>query len=319
VVQLRLEVSPYLTMALSDLDRARDELIAGRVEAGMAELELALGSCRSVLTRPEWFAAATGPLRQHTVHVLLRQDPFTAAAQQFRRGGAGEAHLVDMAMDGPMRPVPQGTSTLGRRIQAVTLSGDTCAGLRWRRTLLADAVRNVAAARPRTRILSVGAGHVREAEALPPEVAAGIAEWVLVDTDAAALATAVARYPGVPLTPRLVSARELITGQLPVDGVFDLVYSPAFFDLITDGMALVLAQRLLERCAHAGRLLVPNATPEASDAGYFEVFLDWITTPRTDTTLLHLLDGAVSGLTIREPRVLRDARGTTVCLDVERV
>jgi hypothetical protein len=303
---------------MADLDRSRDELAAGRIETGLADLELALGACRAGMSRSEWYTAATGPLRRHDISALLREDPLTALGATRPRGGAGEAAVFDLLFDASDAPPVSAVSPRAARIHAVTTGGDTGHGWRWRRQFLADAVRRMAEARDGVRILTIGAGHVREADLLAPDVAARIGEWVVVDHDAAALVSAMARHPGVPLRAIPVSARDILTGQLPVAGAFDLVYAPGFFDLLTDGMALVLAQRLLERCASGGRLLIPNATDDVADAPYFEVWLDWATTPRSEAGMLRLLDGASATSVARSHTVTRDPRGTTVCLDVER-
>lgn len=322
MVQLRLDPSPLLSIVLSELDSSHEELQEGRVEAGMVQVELALGACRTAMSRSEWFAAATGPLRHHDIAKVLREDPLTAAGAACPRGGIGEARVLDLMLDADAQAAAVPALTRGQRIHAFTAHGDTAFGWRWRRQFLADAIRQLAGARANLRILTIGAGHVREADLLSPEVIERIAQWTVVDHDAAALARATARHPDIAgrvMRAVPASARDILTGQFGDFGMFDLVYAPGFFDMLTDGMALVLAQRLLDRCASGGRLLIPNATADVADAAYFEVWLDWVTTPRTEADMLRLLDGARTVGGVGAHTVIRDPRGTTVCLNVERV
>ena len=113
---------------------------------------------------PETWRELVRRCRLHPLRGLLHEDPFTSRAFNKPRGYAGDAVLMDYLYGSEERwPVPESTR-IGRHVFDYTTAAPAAEGVRARRGFVADFVDNLANQRRRPEVLSIAAGHLREAE-----------------------------------------------------------------------------------------------------------------------------------------------------------
>ena len=242
-----------------------------------------------------------GWCRQHPLHALVQQDPFTARAASKPRGYAGDAVMMDYIYSG--RP-PEATSALG----AAVFDATTCAGMglsvRYRRQLLKSLIDDTVVSHEAPRLLSVASGHCRELEGSLAESAHFQGEFVALDQDALSCAEVARVHAAHRVTVVNQGVRELASGHLgDTLGHFDLIYSAGLYDYLPDGLARHLTRRLLAMLRPGGRLLVANFVPGGSGRGYMELFMDWTLVLRNEAAMRTLADsvGAGSAVTFHDP------------------
>jgi hypothetical protein len=263
------------------LDAAHEAMTRGRVEEGLDDLVGGLRGLRLACDGVSW-EAVVRVCRGHAVRGLVHQDPFTYRAYSKPRGYAGDAELLDFIYGvDEGRPAPPGTSALGRRIFAHnTTHGPAPRAVRARRRILARLVDEVSAGRPRPRILSVAAGHLREAELAAAVREGRTGEYVALDQDGESLETVRRCYSGFGVRTVSASVRRLLGGGLDL-GTFDLIYSAGLYDYLRRSTAAGLTRVLFGMLRAGGRLLVANFVPGIRDIGYMESFMDWELVYRT--------------------------------------
>lgn len=126
------------------------------------------------------------PIAQnHPVAEFFLQDPFTRWSFEKPRGYSGDAHLLDFIYGHPeVEEEVAAASDLGRALYAYTKDASSSVAVRERRDLLTRHVDEVAAARgARTEILTIAAGHLREAAGSAALREGGILRWTALDQD----------------------------------------------------------------------------------------------------------------------------------------
>jgi hypothetical protein len=246
---------------------------------------MGLRGLRNTAAAGAWKALARACL-DHPIRGILHQDPFTYRAFSKPRGYAGDAELLDYiyGVDEGW-PAPAGTSPVGQRIFAHhTAHGPSPRAVRARRHTLARLVDETSAAVRRPRILSVAAGHLREA-GLSAAVREGrTGEFVALDQDGQSLETVERLYGRFSVVTVTAGIRRLLTGRLAL-GRFDLVYSAGLYDYLPQATARRLTGVLFAMLPPGGRLLVANFVPGIRDVGYMESYMDWRLTYRTTEEL----------------------------------
>lgn len=301
----------FLSMVWSDLK-------SGRVHGGMEALFDGLRDVHARLTRQEWDAFRE-QAREHSLCKVLRTDPLTDHAFRRPRGYPGDAGLLDMIYDGVRVDYPhrEGTSALGERIFSYLVASPAAHAVRSRRRVLAGMVDETPEMVDRPRVLSVAAGHLREAELSSAVRTGRIGEYVALDQDGDSLAVIEERHAGDPSIKTVqAGARELVAGRLDL-GSFDLIYSAGLFDYLSARFARQLVARLFERLAPGGRLVVFNFAPDLRDVGFMETFLRWDLIYRTESDMEDLVcevpADARGGVCVR-----RDPSGALVYFDLAR-
>ena len=224
----------------------------------------------------------------HPIRQLLHQDPFTCRAFTKPQGYIGDPGLLDFIYsveDG--RGPPAGTTPLGRLLFSVTTNSHVCQAVRARRRIVADAIEQLAAGDARPSILSVASSHLREADlcnALPQH---RIGRWVALDSDTDSLQEVDQCYGQHGIETLAGTVRQLLGGHLEL-GTFDLIYSVALYDYLQHAIAKRLIERLFTMLRPGGRLLVANLSPEVSERGYMESYMNWHLIYRTHAEMLDL-------------------------------
>lgn len=231
--------------------------------------------------------------RQHPLHGLVQQDPFTQRAASKPRGYAGDAVMMDFIYTGAP---PADTSAAGADVFHAT----TCAGMglsvRYRRQLLKSLIDDTVVNHEAPRLLSVASGHCRELEGSLAETPHFAGEFVALDQDPLSCAEVARVHAAHRVRVINQGVRELANGKLEAElGRFDLIYSAGLYDYLPDVLATRLTRRLLAMLRPGGRLLLANFVPNGSGRGYMEVFMDWTLILRHEAALRALAESAGAG------------------------
>jgi SAM-dependent methyltransferase len=227
----------------------------------------------------------------HPVRDLVHQDPITLRSYLKPRGYPGDAGLLDLIYDVPTAEGRGSDWTeLGLRVHQYTLNESAAVAVRSRRRLLASLIDIVAATRTKPRVLSVAAGHLREADLSRALRSGGVCELIAMDQDSRSLDEVERSYGHLGVRTLAASTRTLITHRHDL-GTFDLVYAAGLYDYLSDATAARLTGELFALLRPGGRLLVANFLPETPAAGYMEAFMDWWLTYRSMAEIASLAAG----------------------------
>src|SRR5512135_1308601 len=222
------------------LDDALALVESGRVHDGMELLVGALRDRRARLSPSEWRRWVAECVETHPIASVAREDPFTGRAFRKPRGYAGDAVLMDDVY-GVDRV--EASSPRAAAIHRFTTNGPAARAVRHRRQLVASLVDEAAAERAGARVLSIGCGHVREAEISSAVREGRLGELVGVDHDREALAVAGRAYGRFGFRPEHGSLLAILSGEGALRG-FDLVYATGLFDALAAPAARRLAETM---------------------------------------------------------------------------
>lgn len=283
------------------LDRAAALIRAGRAVEAFRLLTPPLSALWSEARATGREASMLQWCRQHPLHALVQEDPFTERAATKPRGYAGDAVMMDYIYSG--NP-PPGTSSTGADVFRAT----TCAGMglsvRYRRQLLKSLIDDTVVSHEAPRLLSVASGHCRELEGSLAESSLFAGEFVALDQDPVSCAEVARVHAQHRVTVVNQGVRELASGPLGEQlGRFDLIYSAGLYDYLPDTLARRLTRRLLGMLRPGGRLLVANFVPGGSGRGYMELFMDWTLVLRTEAAMRDMAEaaGAAGIATFHDP------------------
>jgi hypothetical protein len=273
------------------LDKVYDELSwteIGPMEVArsLGELILLLEARKSLATEEEWQAVVSA-CRAHRVMHLLHQDPFTRRAFVKPRGYAGDAVLMDYIYGREEQwPRPDATR-LGQLIFDFTTSSPAPEGVRARRGVIADLVDRLAEHNTHPHVLSVAAGHFREANLSAAVRRRKFGRYVALDNDSVSLEEVDRCYGFYGVETVHASIRKLLTNRLNL-GHFHFIYATGLFDYLRPPIAQRLVANLFGMLYQHGRLLVANFLPGIRDVGYMEVYMDWQLIYRTRYEMMDL-------------------------------
>lgn len=269
------------------LNSALEKIGGDRLAEGMNDLACGLEMLRR--TYPESWQSVVEDCRRHPLARLLLADPFTHRAATKPRGYAGDAVMMDYIYsveDGTGAP-PE-ACPFGRELFAYSTSTAAPRAVRVRRRLIAGLVDGLAARVSQPRVLSLAAGHLREA-GLSWAVRQGrVGEYVALDQDAESLAVIEADYGRFGVRAVQGSVRSLLAGRQPFAG-FDLVYAAGLYDYLQMATGRRLTRLMFDMLRPGGRLLVPNFATGIPDVGYMEAFMDWSLIYRSSEEMFDLL------------------------------
>lgn len=267
-VSLRCDDSSILLDVVAvNLRDGRDQM------ASLSMLSAGLRVARSCLSTADWQAYCR-MLRDHPLGAIMRQDPLTARCANRPRGYAGDAVMLDMIYGEPiLAEALAATTPLGRVINQVVNNVPATVALRERRAFMAQWVDAAAAARPAPTILTVAAGHLREADDSAAWAAGQIGRWVALDQDAESCAEIAARQGSqIEIMPESIMA--ILKSDFPVNDI-DLAYAAGLYDYLPHRLAARLTRRLVGLLRPGGRFCFANYAAGIWDAGYMESAMDW--------------------------------------------
>jgi hypothetical protein len=250
----------------------------------------------------------TSKCREHPLHAILLQSPYTLRAFRKPRGYPGDAVILDLAYGFAGDVAPTG---LGAQLYAYELTTQGHKSVTFRREHLAHVIVQESRRAKRPNILSLACGHVRElcdARAAEPTLAVS---FFGLDQDAESLDYAGILSPDI--VPLKASLGDLLKRRVAVPRL-QFVYAAGLFDYLSDAQAAATLERMWDLLEVGGRALVANFVPIWVEAGYLEAFMDWWLIYRDESDLLRLAGNIVGAAT----RVYRDPHGNVAYLELER-
>ncbi len=260
------------------LDAAYEQLSDERcdqrqVAKAMGELVPAMRSWKLNSSDEQW-QDLIQLCRRHKLKDLFHQDPFTHRAFSKPRKYPGDAKLIDYMYGPEEQWAPPEASPLGRYIFNYTIGSPAPEGVRARRGFVADAIDRLAAETTMPHVLSIAAGHLREANLSGAVKRRKLGRFVALDNDPVSLLEVRRCYSCYGVETVHDGIRRLLTNQTNL-GSFDLVYSTGLFDYLQQSTGRRLVWGMFQILRPGGRLVVANFLPGVRDVGYMEAFMDW--------------------------------------------
>jgi SAM-dependent methyltransferase len=225
--------------------------------------------------------------RLHPLLGLTHEDAFTKRAFDKPRGYAGDACMMDFIYGVEDGREPPSLTKLGQIIHAYLVGVPACQGVRSRRAVVAAHIDRLASERQRPHVLSIAAGHLREADLSVAIRRQRLGRIVALDADEASLAEVRASYGHLGVETRAASFKALLGAELETER-FDLVYSTGLFDYVAPRTGRRLVRAMHRMLRPGGSLLVANFLHGVRDTGYMEAFMDWKLVYRSRTDLVDL-------------------------------
>jgi extracellular factor (EF) 3-hydroxypalmitic acid methyl ester biosynthesis protein len=314
-----LDRAAHVAHAHAHYDLLLDSVFAkfnqGRIDEGMNELLPGLQE-RRLRGGKDWLQVVQACLK-HPLKELLHQDPFTYRAFSKPRGYAGDAGLLDYiyGREEGWSP-PEDTSELGRAIFEYTTRSAACEGVRARRGFIADLLDRLIDDVTRPQVLSIAAGHLREAALSAAVKRRKVGRLVALDADVASLNEVQRTYGRFGVEVHCANIRQLLAQKVHL-GHFDLVYSTGLFDYLQQPTARRLAWLMFQMLRPGGRLVVANFLPGIPDLGYMESYMDWILTYRTRLEMMDI-SAEIPQAQIREVRVFAEENQNILFLQISK-
>lgn len=238
-------------------------------------------------------------VQNHPLANFFHQDPFTRWSFEKPRGYSGDAQLIDFIYGHPsISEEIAKASPLGRALYDYTKDAPSSVAVRERRDLLTQHVDAVAAERgPDTEILTIAAGHLREADRSVALKEGRIKRWVALDQDPLSVGLIARDFRGSPVEAIDGSVRGLL-GRGYNLGQFDFVYAAGLYDYLADKVAVKLTQRCLQMLKPNGVFLFANFADDIRDDGYMETFMNWALLLRSEADMWRIINASVDRNTV---------------------
>lgn len=235
------------------------------------------------------------PIAQnHPVADFFLQDPFTRWSYEKPRGYSGDAHLLDFIYGHPnVEEDIAAASDLGRALYAYTRQASSSVAVRERRDLLTRHVDEVASAcGGGAEILTIAAGHLREAAGSAALREGGIGRWIALDQDPQSVGSIIRDYAGTPVEAIDGSVRGLLTNAYKL-GRFDLAYAAGLYDYLPFGVAVKLTKKCMEMLKPGGTFIFANFAENIGVDGYMETFMNWALLLRSEADMWKIINASV--------------------------
>ena len=237
--------------------------------------------------------------QNHAVSDCFLQDPFTRWSFEKPRGYSGDAQLLDFIYEHPsVASEIASASPVGAALYEYTKNASSSVAVRERRDILTRYVDEIAQARgPETEILTVAAGHLREANASVALKSGGIKRWVALDQDPLSIGAITRDFGGTCVEAIDGSVRGLLARHHKL-GSFDFVYAAGLYDYLVDKVAIKLTQRCLDMVKPGGTFLFANFSEDIGVDGYMESFMNWALLLRTKADMWKIITESVDPATV---------------------
>ena len=275
------------------------KIVQQRFEAGQApavvveKLFEELHKMRRDLPAAVWQAVV--PLAQeHPVARFVHQDPFTRRSFDKPRGYSGDAGLLDFIYrhESAAEELAQATD-LGKALYAYTSDAPAATAVRERRDLLARYIDDIAASRQQDiEILTIAAGHLREAELSSAMAECRIKRWVALDQDPMSIGAITRDKAGTCIDAMHGSVKGLLSDAYAL-GRFDFVYAAGLYDYLPFDVAVKLTKKCLQALKPKGVYLFANFHNDIPDDGYMETFMNWSLILRSEAEVQAIVDASI--------------------------
>jgi SAM-dependent methyltransferase len=245
-------------------------------------------------SHPAVWQAMIPVAQNHPVSEFFHQDPFVRWSFEKPRGYSGDAHLLDFIYGHPsVAKELASASSVGNALYGYTYYAPSAAAVRERRDLLAMHVDGIAAARgPEMEILAIAGGHLREASRSTALKKGQIKRWVALDQDPLSVGSITRDFAGMPVEAMDGSVRGLLTNAYKL-GRFDFVYAAGLYDYLPHKVAVRLTQSCLQLLKPDGIFLFANFSPEMTDDGFLETFMNWALLQRSEEDMWAIINASV--------------------------
>jgi SAM-dependent methyltransferase len=242
----------------------------------------------------ETWQALVPIIQQHPVSGFFLQDPFTRWSFEKPRGYSGDAQLLDFIYGHASVAAEVDDATpLGRALYDYTSDASSSVAVRERRDLLTAHVDEIAARRGSdTEILTIAAGHLREANNSIALREGLVKRWVALDQDPLSVGTIARDFRGTAVEAIDGSVRGLLGGAYKL-GRFDFVYAAGLYDYLSYGVAVKLTRRCLQMLKPNGVFLFANFADEIGVDGYMETFMNWALLLRSEADMWRIINASV--------------------------
>ncbi|MHB0954060.1 MAG: class I SAM-dependent methyltransferase [Allorhizobium sp.] len=235
------------------------------------------------------------PIAQnHPVSAFFLQDPFTRWSFEKPRGYSGDAHLLDFIYNHEnVAEAVANASPLGRALYEYTKEASSSVAVRERRDLLTRHVDDIAEKRgPDTEILTIAAGHLREANRSRALQEQRIKRWIALDQDPLSVGSIMRDFNGTCVEAVNGSVRGILT-KAHRFGQFDFIYAAGLYDYLPENVAVKLTQRCLQMLKPNGVFLFANFAQDIRVDGYMETFMNWALLLRSEADMWSIINGSV--------------------------
>jgi extracellular factor (EF) 3-hydroxypalmitic acid methyl ester biosynthesis protein len=299
------------------LDQAYQDLDHGGVAQGMDNLVVGLRALRQRVTPNSWETFCKAECIGHPIRQLVHQDPLTERAFFKPRGYPGDAILIDLFYGGEgVHPYVEEATRLGQEIYRYTSGNPAARALRRRKEVLATMIDRVCGATPGARVMTLGCGHLREAEMSQAVSQRKVDKFLAMDRDPDSLRVVREKFGPFGVETAVGTVNELISDADQL-GKFDLVYAAGPYDHLNRWTATRLTEALFKTTRSSGLLLVTNFVHGIKDVGYIEAFMDWQLNYRNPTDMFSLT-ATVPEDDIADRRTFAEESGGIVFLAVRR-
>ncbi|MBC8129751.1 MAG: class I SAM-dependent methyltransferase [Rhizobiaceae bacterium] len=280
-----------LTLALGI---ARQRFESGSAAARVVEdLSRHLHEIRSNCDAGIW-SILVAKAQQHPVREHLFQDPFTRWSFDKPRGYSGDAHLLDFIYGcEAVASSVEDSTPLGREIYAYTRNASSSVAVRERRDLLAHHVDRLHAEKGSSlEVLTIAAGHLREAERSSALAEGGISRWTAIDQDPASVEEIRRTYAETPVEPIEGSVKGILSNAYQL-GHFDFAYAAGLYDYLPRAVAVKLTRKAMELLKPRGVYLFANFAQGIAVDGYMETFMNWELLLRSEAEMWDIINASV--------------------------
>ncbi|MBK5571052.1 class I SAM-dependent methyltransferase [Ensifer sp. SSB1] len=231
------------------------------------------------------------PIAQaHPVAEYFLQDPFTRWSSEKPRGYSGDAQLLDFIYGhASVAKEIERASPVGRALYDYTKDASSSVAVRERRDLLTRHVDEIAASRgSQAEILTIAAGHLREANRSVALQERRIKRWVALDQDPLSVGSISRDFSGTCIEAVDGSVRSLL-GRDQKLGKFDFIYAAGLYDYLADKVAIKLTHRCLQMLKPNGVFLFANFAQDIGVDGYMETFMNWALLLRSEADMWNII------------------------------
>jgi SAM-dependent methyltransferase len=283
----KAELALVLAIALQQIEEARDPAQTVKRLIG------ALHQTRNKFEPSVW-QALIPIVQSHPSAKLFQQDPFTRWSFEKPRGYSGDASLIDFIYGHPAVAHEVAKSTpLGLGIYEYTRNAPGPVAVRERRDILTRHVDEIAAEKgPETEILTVAAGHLREADSSVALKGGRIKRWVALDQDPLSIGSIARDFQGTCIEAIDGSVRGLLSKKHQL-GKFDFIYAAGLYDYLADKVAIKLTQACMEMLKPGGVFLFANFAQDMADDGYMESYMNWALLLRSEADMWNVINSSV--------------------------
>lgn len=246
--------------------------------------------------------------------LIHHRSAFVSRAQDWPRGYAGDFETIEYLCDGTNRV--SAVDAVGHCIEDYTLKARICEQHRIKVLLQADIMFGYCLSKKGARILSIGCGGARDLRLIADLLHDKEAEFVLCDSDAAALELARAELSSLGERCTFVHGKvPRVTNRLKALGKFDLVVAGGLFDYLPDRWIELMVGEIWRHLLRAeGTLFFTNIAVNNPYRIWMEYLADWSLIERSEDDIERLCrnagveDGAVT--------VIRDGTKLTLIAKV---